>query len=147
MTITDFCDEVNNWFDVDRQFGTFSVADGKLIGVNGLLENQFFRIIGSIFNDGVYKNDSELNLIDEPEFDGAIWLMAVPPNVIDLIASMNKWLDDNASIIDSPYTSESFGGYSYSKGGSGSGGDANGNITWQSHFASSLNRYRKILKV
>lgn len=147
VTITDFCDEVNNWFDVDRQFGKFTVADGKLIGVTGLLENQFFRIIGSIFNDGVYQNTDKLELQDEPEFDGAVWLMAVPPRVLDILADMNTWETDNKAVIDSPYQSESFGGYSYSKGGAGSGGDSNGNITWQSHFASALNRYRKISKV
>lgn len=146
MTITDFCEEVNNWFDVDRQFGVFTIADGKLSGVTDLKENQFFRIIGSIFNDGVYQNNSELTLTDE-SFDGAVWLMAVPPSVIELLADMNKWLDDNAGVIDSPYNSESFGGYSYTKGGAGSGGDSNGNVTWQSHFASTLNRWRKIRRV
>ena len=65
MTITDFCEEVNNWFDVDRQFGVFTIADGKLSGVTDLKENQFFRIIGSVFNDGVYQNNSELTLTDE----------------------------------------------------------------------------------
>lgn len=146
MTITDFCEEVNNWFDVDRQFGVFTITDGKISGVTDLLENQFFRIIGSVFNDGVYQNNSELNLTDET-FDGAVWLMAVPPSVIELLAEMNKWLDDNSAVLDSPYTSESFGGYSYTKGGSGSGGDSNGNVTWQSHFASKLNRWRKIRRV
>lgn len=145
MTITDFCEETNNWFDVDRRFGKFDIVDGKLIGVD-IAENQFFRVIGSIFNDGVYKNDSELNLTDET-FDGAVWLMAVPPAVLSLIEEMNTWLTDNASVINSPYNSESFGGYSYTKGGSGSGGDSNGNVTWQSHFASTLRRYRKIRKV
>lgn len=145
MTITDFCEETNNWFDVGRRFGVFKIADGKLLGVD-IAENQFFRVVGSIFNDGVYQNTSELSLTDE-EFDGAVWLMAVPPAVLITLEEINDWLNANQAVIDSPYQSESFGGYSYSKGGAGSGGDSNGNITWQSHFAGFLNRYRKIRKV
>ena len=43
----------------------------------------------------------------------------------------------------SPFTSESFAGYSYSKSGSG---NANGgsNITWQDAFGGRLNKYRRL---
>ena len=41
----------------------------------------------------------------------------------------------------SPYTSESFDGYSYSKGGNSKGGTA---TSWQSQFADRLKPYRRL---
>jgi glycosyltransferase involved in cell wall biosynthesis len=52
-------------------------------------------------------------------------------------------VDEYADKLNSPYSSESFGGYSYSKA---SGTDNHGNdvTSWQSKFASRLNHWRKI---
>lgn len=141
MTITDFCAEVHNWFDLKRSFGKFVIKDGKLV-IDDMLEGQYFRIIGSVFNDGVYQYPVD-GLSDET-FDGAIWYMAVPPQVLSLITEMNDWASNNASILDSPYSSESFGGYSYTKssGSNANGGD--GTITVFSHFSDKLKRWRKV---
>jgi hypothetical protein len=43
----------------------------------------------------------------------------------------------------SPFTSESFGGYSYSKGG-GSDASGKGQNTWQGAFKARLNAYRRM---
>lgn len=141
MTITDLCQEIKNWFDVKRIFGKFEISDGTLT-VDGLQNGQYFRIAGSVFNDGVYIYPAE-NLHDET-FDGAIWFMAVPSQVVDLVADINAWEGKYGDVVESPYTSESFGGYSYSKGASGAGADSAGNVTWQSKFRSRLNKWRKI---
>lgn len=144
MTITDFCAEIKNWFDLKRSFGKFVIKDGKLV-IDDMLEGQYFRIIGSVFNDGVYQYPAT-DLHDEV-FDGAIWYMAVPPDVISTIADMTEWENKNADVINSPYTSESFGGYSYTKasGNSSAGGD--GAITAFTHFADKLKRWRKVRNV
>ena len=105
-----------------------------------LQEGQYFRIVGSIFNDGVYKYGDELELTDET-FDGAIWAMAVPKEVIALSEEINQWILDNSEALNSPYQSESFGGYSYSLKSSSTSN--NGALTWQSHFAERLNLWRK----
>lgn len=136
MTITDLCQEVKNWFDVSRHFGTFEIKNGT-IDLDFLSEGQFFRIIGSTFNDGVYQYPC-YELKDE-DFDGAIWAMAVPPAFLALLKRINEWEEKNKDAIDSPYQSESFGGYSYSKvTGSGE------SLTWQSKFRKDLNRWRKV---
>ena len=145
--LTELCKEINNWFECAKFFGTFKIEDGAITGTYSLQENQYFRIVGSVFNDGVYKFGDELDLADET-FTGAIWAMAVPKEVIALAADIKDWSDkylgvDSAAM--SPFNSESFGGYSYSKsGGSSSSGNVDLSGTWQGAFADRLNQYRKI---
>lgn len=147
--LTELCKEINNWFtyNTPKFFGDFVIADGALTEDYGLQEGQYFRIIGSIFNDGVHQFNDELELQDET-FNGAIWAMAIPKEVIALSQEIKEWRDKYESIESyamSPYTSESFGGYSYSKGGSGSNsGNVDLSGTWQGAFADRLNHWRKI---
>lgn len=143
--LTELCKELRNWFDKDRLFGEFEITNGEIdLTGAGIADGQHFRIVGSVFNDGVYQYP-ESGLTDEV-FDGAVWLMAVPQEVIDLSETIDAWQEkyggvDSANM--SPFTSESLGGYSYSKGSSASGSGGTG-TTWQSAFASALNRWRKI---
>lgn len=141
MKITDFCAELHNWFDIERSIGIFEIKNGTLV-IDDMLNGQFFRIVGSIFNDGVYQYPAT-DLIDEV-FNGAIWYMAVPPDVIALIDDMTEWETQNAAILNSPYSSESFGGYSYTKasGAGTAGGD--GSVDAFSHFANKLKRWKKV---
>ena len=83
MELTELCKELNNWFEHKRHFGTFEIEDRKLKNDVGLKDGQYFRIVGSIINDGVYRYPA-FNLKDE-SFDGAVWAMAVPPEVIALL--------------------------------------------------------------
>lgn len=141
MKITDFCAYLHNWFVTERSIGIFEIKNGTLV-INDMLNGQYFRIVGSVFNDGVYQYPAT-NLTDEV-FDGAVWYMKVPPDALALIAEMTEWEIANAGALNSPYSSESFGGYSYSKasGGSTTGGD--GSITVFTHFADKLKRWRKV---
>ena len=143
MTIADLCAEIRNYFEKSKVFGKFRIEDGVL-DFSDIQTGQFFRIVGSVFNDGVYVYPAS-GLVDE-EFDGAVWLMAVPPAVLDLLEEINEWLTDPKIIeaMSRPYQSESFGGYSYTKASGGSNGVGDGSISWQSHFAARLNRWRKI---
>lgn len=143
MNMTDLCQEIKNWFDIDRQFGVFKIENGTL-ALDTLQEGQFFRIVGSVFNDGVYQYPAT-NLKNET-FDGAIWSMAVPPEFILIVDEINAWLVKNADALSSPYQSESFGGYSYSKSSGRTNTTSKGDdtLTWQSHFAGQLNKWRKV---
>lgn len=133
MTITDLCYELRNWFDVSKHFGSFEIESGTL-DLDFLCEGQFFRIIGSKFNDGVHKYKE--NQLEDETFSGAIWVMNVPPAVLNLLDDINAFETKNADVIDSPYNSESFGGYSYSK-------DTE-SVSWQKKFSKRLNVWRKI---
>ena len=146
--LTVLCKELNNWFNYNQPtfFGDFVIENGNLQGNFELQDGQYFRIVGSLFNDGVHLRGDE-DLEDE-SFNGAIWAMAVPQEVIALAEEIADWRKQYESVDSpnmSPFNSESFGGYSYSKGGSGSSSnvvDLSG--TWQGAFADRLNHWRKI---
>ncbi len=151
MMLNDICLEVNNFFNRDQPIfiGDFRISDGKITNtdfLNKIKENQYFRIVGSVFNDGVYQYSSNLTLQDE-DFHGALWLMAVPKAFLDLASEIEAWQQKNGmadSAAMSPFQSESFGGYSYSKASGGSSSGSSIVPTWQSVYASRLNRYRRI---
>lgn len=144
MELTELCQELRNWFVIDKTFGEFTISEGEISLSDFLQENQYYRIIGSVFNDGVHKY-GEADLQDENPFEGAIWAMAVPPEVLTLLEDITEWETKYGEVIQSPYTSESFGGYSYSKAsganGTGSSGDNN---SYTSVFATRLNKWRKV---
>ena len=141
--LTEICAEIRNYFckAEDRIIGDFSIVDGSIVPSVDLANDQYYRIVGSIFNDGVHRSTDILK--DESEFHGAVWKMRVPQDVIDLAEDIEAWKEKNADTIASPYVSESFGGYSYSKG---SGTDGTIGASWknQADFASRLRPYRRI---
>ena len=146
MMLTELCQELRNWFEREKYFGTFTIEGGQLADGSFLQDGQYFRIVGSVFNDGVYVwPDSTLH---DEVFDGAIWAMAVPPTVIALSEKIQEWNEKYGGVNSSamsPFQSESFGGYSYTKSsGGGSGSTASSAPTWKSVFASELNKWRKI---
>lgn len=147
--LTELCAEIRNYFlrdyrnDIHK--GTFTISDGSIESLPFLQDGQYFRIKNSVFNDGVWKyGESGDSLVDET-FSGEVWAMAVPPSVIALSKEIDDWILANADALSSPYQSESFGGYSYSKssGRSKSNGDS-GAYSWQDQFESKLGKYRRL---
>ena len=71
--LAELCKELNNWDFQKRAkkyFGEFIVANGELINFEDKLQDgQYFRIVGSIFNDGIYIYGSDILPKDEI-FDG-----------------------------------------------------------------------------
>lgn len=142
--LTELCAELKNYFlrdiDEDIHYGKYAISGGS-IDLPFLVVGQYFRIVGSVLNDGVYRYPAD-GLADE-EFTGAVWSMAVPPSVIDLAADIEAWNEKNAEALASPYTSESFGGYSYTKATTGGVGTS-GAFTWRDQFAGRLSKYRRM---
>lgn len=145
-TLTEVCEYLNNYFPKMILKGEFTISDGA-ITPDGILEGQYFRILGSVFNDGVhhYPAAKGSELKDET-FEGTITLMAVPETVISTARDIAEWAalyQGATSPAMSPYTSESFGNYSFSKpsASSGTGGDA---TSWQGVFGARLNKYRRL---
>lgn len=143
MMLSEICAEIRNYFckPEDRIIGNFKIENSDIVPSVSIAENQYFRIVGSVFNDGVHKQGDTLT--DEDEFHGAVWLMRVPQDILDLAEEIEEWQTKNADAISSPYMSESFGGYSYSKG---SAMDGITGICWQNQldFATRLKPYRRI---
>ena len=136
--IAEICDYLKNYFDRDmpKYFGEIKIENGQLVGFSDrLAENQYFRIVGSKSNDGIYKY---------PE---------IPKDFLKIVEEIETWQKEFASmdskdgkIAMSPYQSESLSGaYSYSKG-SNSISDTNKDKsgTWQGVFGARLARWRKI---
>ena len=113
MPLFEVCAECKNFFSTenDRHKGTFTVKDGAFAPLDFLQEGQYFRVVGSTFNDGVYQYP-EANLTDET-FTGEVWAMRVPPAFLELSERIDAWMAKHAETLKTPYTSESFGGYSY----------------------------------
>lgn len=128
---------LRNWFvapDGIRR-GKYEIKGGS-IELPFLVEGQYFRIVGSILNDGLYQYPAK-DLMDE-SFSGVIWALAIPRDVLDVVKEIEQWCEKNPS---GPFTSESFGGYSYTKAANSATGQP---VTWQDAFRSTLNQWRKL---
>ena len=136
--LTELCGVLRNWFETDRISDTYTVKNGS-ITLSFLQKGQFFRVVGSVFNDGVHQYP-DYAMADET-FDGAIWPMSVPPAVLRLTEEIQAWQEKNGDIAASPYTSESFGGYSYKRAENPATGQA---ALWQEVFRSRLNSWRRV---
>lgn len=149
--LTEICQYLRNWFDKGqtKYIGTISISGGN-IACDGaeipLLDGQYFRIIGSVLNDGVHQYPAS-DLTDE-EFNGGVWSMAVPLHFLALVDEITAWCEKYASVDGanlSPYASESFKGYSYTKASGATGGNsALSTTTWQGAFYARLAPWRKI---
>lgn len=131
---------LKNWFLIPDGIheDTYTIEDGS-ITLPFLTEGQYFRIIGSVFNDGLYKYPAE-GLTNEA-FYGAVWALSVPKQVESLADEIKAWQDKQGAL--SPYTSESFGGYSYSKATNANGAP----FGWQDVFKNKLSAWKKIREV
>ena len=124
---------LNNWFAVGRYDDTYTIEDGKLT-LPFLVNGQYFRIVGSLFNDGVYRYPADLT---NETFDGSVWALALPKSLLSTVDEITAWQAKNGD--SGPYTSESFGGYSYSKA-TNSKGLA---VGWRDVFAAQLAPWKK----
>ena len=111
-------------------------VNGRWKKKDAMFRGQYFWIRGSVFNDGLHVYPAA-DLTDE-DFDGVIIAMAVPRALIALSDEIKAWVDKNGQ--ESPYTSESFGGYSYSKATNAQGLA----VGWRDVFRARLNPWRKI---
>ena len=140
--LSEVCAYLRNYFyHGEPTIGKIEIANGALIEPYGLKANQYFRIIGSMFNDGVYQYP--LTTLQDETFNGAVWGMAVPPDLIALIAEMEAWKTNNAYALNTPYQSESKADYSYSLKSSGNSADG-GAMTVINQFSGRLARWRKL---
>ena len=146
--LSEVCAYLRNYFDDGQPhtFGEIEIKNGALFTPCDLKAGQYFRIVGSTFNEGVYEFPTTTLRVDET-FNGAIWGMAVPPDLIDLITEMEAWKADkaNAYALNSPYQSESKADYSYTlKSGADGSGKNSGASALINQFAGRLSRWRKL---
>lgn len=139
-TIDAVCSDLHNYFEENKVVGDYAIENGR-ITLPFLVDGQYFRIVGSKFNDSVYIYHEEVTeddpgLTDET-FHGAIWPMRMPKAFLKLCTEIKAYVESDAAQA-SPYLSENISGfYSYTK--------ANVNDTaWQNVFKNRLAAYRKV---
>lgn len=143
--------EIHNWFRVRDSMGgiypgTYTVENGS-IALPFLRDGQYFRIMGSVFSDGLHRYGPDMEVLEDETFDGTIWALAVPKAVVELAGEIEAWQKKYGDITASPYSSESFGGYSYTKGGGANVAAETGSGGWQAAFRARLDPYRKLREI
>lgn len=143
LTLSAVMGECRNHFIRTTRTGDFEITGGVLTGAESwLLQGQYYRVMGSVFSDGVHRyGDADDTLTDET-FSGRVDALAPPRDFLQLAAEIDDWQEKYGAMAASPLSSESFGGYSYTKAsGVTQDGGAGG---WEAHFAPRLARYRKL---
>lgn len=147
--IEQICAFIHNYFDRDRsgrywhrESGEFTIEGGS-ITLPFLVDGQYFRIVGSRLNDGVYQYPAD-DLEDET-FTGDVYEMRVPKGFRDIAGEIEDWFDQYGEVMQSPYQSEDvIGVYSYTKASAGSNGGGDSQADWRAVFGNRLNEWRKI---
>ena len=112
--------------------GHWEIVDGS---INlSLPSGQYFIIDGSVQNDGVYCFPADLH---DEEFDGTIITLVLPKAFLELVHDIEKFQETQSNPA---YTSESFGGYSYSKATASNGAA----VGWREAYAARLSPWRVI---
>lgn len=117
MAINNLMQKCNNYFERFAIRGDFTIADGKLeIDTSKFAVNQYIRIMGSLFNDNIYKISSigggKLTLdtiLSSESFTGYVVGLAVPKYFIDLSTKIDAF--DVKNEKSKNITSESVQGY------------------------------------
>jgi hypothetical protein len=139
---------IHNFFPYKSEYGPrVRISDGTLITAMEIPEGVWYRIEGSLLNDGLHRHPAP-DLVDET-FDGTVTLCAIPNALLEVVDEIEQWCELTSEArqkaLGSPYQSESFDGYSYSLRGDIVPNTASGGLTgWQAEFASRLNAWRKI---
>ena len=143
--LTEVTKEINNFFEDGYIDADFSIADdGTITPSAGILPGQYICITGSTFHDGVFRVlDGKLQIkqsgnTDPAEtFTGRVWTLHPPGSFLHICEMIEAYQRASEKSVG-PYTSESFGGYSYTKATTSTGGIA----TWQEAFACQLAKWR-----
>ncbi len=137
---------IHNWFDRDSSpvaVTDCEITGGELPESASVTSGAWYRIEGSLLNDGLHLAPST-DLSDET-FSGTITVLRIPRPLLRLAEEITDWQATYGSASNSPYASESFGGYSYSiKSGSTAQNGSGGLTGWREVFRDRLNAWRKI---
>lgn len=123
---------LNNWFAVCRYRGVISMDNGRLVAPIAFINKwvqpgDYFRIRGSGRNDGFYQQPIGDEGLEEDKiqtdeaaeeietFPALVEALLIPAQLVQLAKEMEEWRAKNGAASAGPYTSESFGGYNYTK--------------------------------
>ncbi len=144
--LSEICAEIKNYFTYaeDKHPGKFKVENGTIVPSVDI-PTGYYAVFGSRKNNGVHQITDTLE--DEGEFRGSVWAMSLPADFLALAEEIGTWQAKYGGIdsqAQSPYNSESFGGYSYTKSAGSAANPGSSASTWQSVYAARLNRWRRV---
>lgn len=131
---------LRNFFPGEKwQFFGEDITDKRLL-LPGLENGDYYLIEGSRRNNGihVYGNSDLRN----ETYSGIVTELCIPTELLILLDEINAWQEKHAEALQSPYQSESFGGYSYTKASESVG--TGESMSWKTVFAPRLRMWRKI---
>lgn len=131
---------LRNFFPVESWYVYGEEIHGGEINLPFIPNGGFFIVENSKWNNGLHKK-GEAGLTGAT-FSGEVTAINPPAEVLAIWEEINTWQEKNREAVESPYQSESFGGYSYSKasGNTSSGGS----VSWKTVFSERLKPWRKI---
>ena len=105
--------ELHNWFRVRDGVdgvhrGSYAIQNGE-ITLDFLREGQYFRIVGSLFNDGLHQYGPGMEVLRDEAFTGAVWALAVPEAVVELAGEIAAWRKKYGAVVDSPIPLKALG--------------------------------------
>ena len=127
---------VNNFFLREAVEGVFTISGDGVLSPS--VDAPFIAVTGSAWHDGLYNSASDMKTDHKETFEGTVWALSPPAQFLDLCKEIEAYEAKNPT--GAP-VSESFGGYSYSRGTSGQSGCA---ITWREAFAEALRPYKRM---
>jgi len=147
-------EHIHNYFLKQPNPGKYTISGGVISPLPTFKEGQRIWVVGSDLNDGVYTyhsdgitddDDIEAAGLQDETFAGTICALAVPPAVLALSGEIRKWVETyQEDVVNSPFESESFGGYSYTLKGTGTASGGNGGpISWRTIYGKQLERWRR----
>lgn len=148
-TVADVMRQCNNYFETGYRATNYSISGGVLSPSDALRPGMWIYISGSFFWDGVWrvgegwsvdegwKLDGAGDGMPDDTFYGRVYFLAPPHEFLALCEEITAYAEKAAV---SPYQSESFGEYSYTKAQGKNGGI----LGWQEAFADRLRPYRRM---
>lgn len=138
--LDDVLSYIHNWFERDT-YPIDRIEDGQIPASIRIPNGAWYRIQGSMMNDGLHQHPC-YDLTDE-EFGGTITTCAVPNALIAVAEEVEDYVRKYGASDNSPYQSESFGGYSYNKKSKSTSGES-ATTGWQDAFSGRFRRWRKL---
>lgn len=149
---------LHNWFARTKWSVRGCVISGGALpeSVTAMIpRGAFYRIEGSLLNDGLHvagsgdADEGDVDSLEDETFDGRVTLCAIPKALLALVEEISEWQEKNGEIMEGPYTSESFGGYTYkvktsSDFGFSQSGGSSTLSGWRLVFRDRLNPWRRM---
>lgn len=169
-TIEALCAETHNYHETDKVIGDYTIENGNIV-LPFLAENQFFRVVGSKFNDGVYIYSQDAFIIRSSTWEEVMngnldwealkektWGELVERDLVDetfhgaiwpmnmprAFLALSKEIaeyNESEEAKPKPYTSENINGYYSYTKASATDSE------WQNVFSGKLKRWRKVANI